>query len=187
MNIKKVYLYTKRISIIIFTFWFVIFFIPHCFIWCGETIFNSMVLHEDYLRDYKMKKYEIRDILKLNKINLGVCNLRGTKEPPGFFGKNRLYVAFNFKNKNLQTITNELVNSWEKNKNYRGLRWNESSKWEIIKEPIKISVANKNIINLTFPKGSLTYFYSRSNDKDKNWSIKINTNNMECVLFKQDH
>jgi len=72
-----------------------------------------------------------------------------------------------------------LVNSWEKNKNYRGLRWNESSKWEIIKEPIKISVANKNIINLTFPKGSLSYFYSRSNNKDKNWSIKINTNNME--------
>ncbi|MCK5851870.1 hypothetical protein KAH27_02465 [bacterium] len=133
-----------------------------------------------------MKKYEMREILKFNKINLGVYNLRGTKEPSGFFGKNRLYVAFNFKNKDLQTITNVLVNSWKENKNYKGLRWNESSKWEIINEPIKISVANKNIINLTFPKGSLSYFYYRRDNKNRSWSIKINTNNMECVLFKQD-
>ena len=137
------------------------------------------------LQDYEMKKYEIREILKLNKINLGVYNLKGTKEPPGFFGKSRLYVAFNFKNKNLQTITYELVNSWKENKDYRGLRWNKSSKWEIIKKPI-ISVANKNIINLTFPKGSFSYFYYRRDNKNRSWSIKINTNNMECVLFKQE-
>ena len=182
MNNKKVYLYIKRIFIIILTFWFVIFFIPHCFRWCVVTILGYSHAHQMYLLDYEMNVSDIRDTLKYNRINLEICDLKGIRNSPNYPEDDFLGISFKFKCKNFQTITNKLVKAWISNKNHLRLTWNESSKWEILKEPMEINIANKNIIKLTFPKGSLNY---NCNSGDAVRSIIINTNNMECLFSER--
>ena len=181
MNKKKVYLYSKRILIISFIFWFVIFFIPHCFRWCGETILDSSFAYQEYCWDYKMKESDILGTLARAEIapNLGIYNLKGMKGPPDFHGDDFLKISFTFRDKNIHTLTNKLVNAWKNNKKLWGFGWNESSKWDAIHETTDINVANKDIIKLTIPKGSLSYSY---NNGCAVFGIIINTNNMECLF-----
>ncbi len=127
-----------------------------------------------YKDGFYMHKTEIRKVLIRNDIILDTYNLKGVKGRRDSHGDCFIKITFNFKNQNFQYLTNNLVVLWKKNKNYRGLSWDESSKWEISKK----NFINKNKkIDLSLPKGSLIY-------KSKYQQIGIDTNSMKCVYHE---
>ncbi len=147
----------------------------------GLSFMNFSFKWQKYCWDYKMKESDIIDTLARGKIapNLGIYNLKGMKGPPDFHGNDFLKISFSFRDKNIHTLTNKLVKAWKNNKRHWGFGWNESSKWNVIYETMDINIADKNIIKLTIPKGSLDYSY---NNGSKVFGIIINTNNMVCLF-----
>ena len=117
---------------------------------------------------------EIKSVVNRNVIRPDVYNLKGVKGIADSHGDCYIKITFNFKSKDLQSLTNILVNSWKKNKNHRGLTWNKLSKWETLK---KTNKNNNKKINLFLSKGSLFF------DSKYQW-IGIDTNSMKCVYHE---
>ncbi len=118
-----------------------------------------------------MQQSETKDIIYRSINNLKIYDIKGVKGPSDFHGDRFIKITFYFKNKDIQSLTNKLVDSWSKNKKWRGLTWNKFSKWRISKKTIN---GNNNKIDLSLPKGSLIY--------NSKWQwIGIDTNSFKCV------
>ena len=153
--------------------------LTYCLIWIFILVSGGFFMDlsfkiQDYFWDYKMPKTETRRWLNVNAIYCDVYNLKGVKGPPNFHGDSYVNIFFNFKNKDLKSLTNNLVNSWKNNKRHQGLTWNELSKWETLNTTRKINFGKTIFI---LPQGSLIYV-------SKYQWIGIDTNSMKCVYHE---